>query len=138
MGNSHDIPTRRGSYIAATAEELATAGAGRRVGAVFNQRVLFPHRGQAELTADGLVLEHWEGRDDKLIEAAGVARVQRRFTSRYGRFLGGGSAEWGAPVIITETSGAEIYLLFDHHAFLEKSSNVDWHLDLITWLERAG
>lgn len=138
MGNSQEIPTRRGSYIAATAEELTTAGVGRRVRAVFNQRVLFPHRGQAELTRDGLVLGHWSGREDKVIEAAGVARIQRRFTSRYGRFLGGGSAEWGAPVIITETSGAEVYLLFDHHAFLEKSSNVDWHLDLLTWLERAA
>lgn len=138
MGNSQESPTRRGSYIAATVEELTSAGAGRRVGAVFNQRVLFPHRGQAELTRTGLVLAGWSGRVNKVIEASGVARIQRRFTPQYGRFLGGGSAEWGAPVIITETTGTEVYLLFDHHAFLEKSSNVDWHLDLITWLERTA
>lgn len=104
--------------------------------AVINQRVLFGHRGHAELLPHRLLLRNWTEGDDLEIAADHVATIQRKFTSHYGRFLGGGSAEWGAPVIITEESGREIYLLFDHRAFLEKSSNVEWHLDLVTWRER--
>lgn len=127
--------TRRGTYIAATARELRTAGAARRWAAVINQRVLFRHRGEAELRPDRLVLGGWS-ETDLVVRAAQVTKIRRTFTSLYGRFLGGGSAEWGAPVIIDAAPDLQIYLLFDHRAFLEKSSNVDWHLDLITWRER--
>jgi hypothetical protein len=27
----------------------------------------------------------------------------------------------------------KLYLLFEHHAFLEKSDNVEWHLALLEW-----
>lgn len=138
-----DTGSRRGTYIAATARELSTAGAGRRWAAVVNQRVLFRHRGQAELKPDRLVLADW-GETDLVVRTEQVTRIRRTFTSLYGRFLGGGSAEWGAPVIIDvapdqqSAPDLQIYLLFDHRAFLEKSSNVDWHLDLISWLERGA
>lgn len=113
------------------------ASVGRRWAAVINQRVLFRHRGTAELLSDRLVLGGWD-RADLVIGAEQVSRIQRTFTSLYGRFVGGGSAEWGAPVIIDTAPDLQIYLLFDHRAFLEKSSNVDWHLDLITWRAHHG
>lgn len=120
-------------YIAATAQELTSAGPLRRAAAVINQRVLFPHRGHAILRTDQLDLSVWDDDGTLVIAAKDVVRIDRRFTSLYGRFLGGGSAEWGAPVIITEKSERQTYLLFNHQAFLEKSSNVDWHLDLLSW-----
>ena len=137
MSSTGDTCTRRGTYIAATAEELITAGVGKRLAAVINQRVLFRHRGQAELLPDRLVLGGWDGVGSLVIRPSRVTGIQRRFTTHYGRFLGGGSAEWGAPVILDVGSDLTVYLLFDHRAFLEKSSNVDWHLELIMWMERS-
>jgi hypothetical protein len=124
---------RHGAYIAATAEELAAATFARRWAAAINQRVLFGHRGNAELSADGLVLRGWKQSEALTIERADITGLRREFTRLYGRFLGGGSAEWGAPIIISRVSGPDIYLLFDHRAFLEKSSNVEWHVALLSW-----
>ena len=138
MSSSRTGCIRHGTYIGATTRELTTAGPGRRLAAVINQRVLFRHRGRAELRADRLVLHRWSGTTDLTIRADQLTSIERRFTSHYGRFLGGGSAEWGAPVILHATAvDGGVYLLFDHRAFLEKSSNVDWHLDLVTWRERC-
>lgn len=136
MTEPRDSPLRTGTYIAATTQELINCGIGRRMAAVINQRVLFGHRGRAALLPDRLVLSNWTSAADLVVTADQVSTIRRTFTSHYGRFVGGGSAEWGAPVIITENSGLETYLLFDHRAFLEKSSNVEWHLDLLTWHER--
>jgi hypothetical protein len=138
MSDQRDMIQRGGSYIAATVGELDSAGIAARTAAVFNQRVLFPHRGRAELLADRLVLRGWDRNQALIIEAAQVTKIRRMFTGSYGRFLGGGSAEWGAPIIISRVTGDEIYVLFDHRAFLEKSSNVDWHLDLLGWHERTS
>jgi hypothetical protein len=124
---------RHGAYIAATAEELAAVTLARRWAAAINQRVLFRHRGIAELAADGLVLRGWKRSEPLTIAREDIAGLKREFTRLYGRFLGGGSAEWGAPIIISRVSGPDIYLLFDHRAFLEKSSNVEWHAALLSW-----
>jgi len=124
---------RHGAYIAATAEELAAVGFARRWAAAVNQRVLFGHRGDAELATDGLVLGGWTRSGPLTIARADITGLKREFTRLYGRFLGGGSAEWGAPIIISRSSGPDVYLLFDHRAFLEKSSNVEWHLALLSW-----
>lgn len=138
MTKPRDRPARSGRYIAATTQELITAGFAKRMAAVINQRVLFGHRGHAELLPRRLVLHTWTEADDLEVDADDVTAIDRKFTHQYGRFLGGGSAEWGAPVIIREESGREIYLLFDHRALLEKSSNVEWHLDLLAWWERSS
>jgi hypothetical protein len=37
------------------------------------------------------------------------------------------------PMILSRAGEPGVYLLFDHRAFLEKSSNVDWHLALLGW-----
>jgi hypothetical protein len=124
---------RHGAYIAATAEELAAATFARRWAAAINQRVLFSHRGNADLAADGLVLHGWKRSEPLTVARADITSLSREFTRLYGRFLGGGSAEWGAPIIISRVSGPDIYLLFDHRAFLEKSSNVEWHAALLSW-----
>ena len=125
--------TRHGAYIAATAEELGAVTFARRCAAAINQRVLFPHRGNADLAADGLVLHGWKRSEPLTIARTDITNLKREFTHLYGRFLGGGSAEWGAPIIISRTSGPDIYVLFDHRAFLEKSSNVEWHVALLSW-----
>ena len=124
---------RQGAYIAATAEELAAVSVARRWAAAINQRVLFGHRGDAELAADALVLRGWRRSEPLTVARADITGLKREFTRLYGRFLGGGSAEWGAPIIISRASGPDIYLLFDHRAFLEKSSNVEWHTALLSW-----
>jgi len=125
--------TRHGAYIAATADELAAATFTRRWAAAINQRVLFGHRGDADLAADGLVLHGWKRSAPLTVAREEITSLKREFTRLYGRFLGGGSAEWGAPIIISRVSGPDIYLLFDHRAFLEKSSNVEWHAALHSW-----
>jgi hypothetical protein len=124
---------RHGVYLAATAEELAAVPFGRRLAAAVNQRVLFGHRGDADLTADGLVLRGWQRSEPLTIAREEITSLKREFTRLYGRFLGGGSAEWGAPIVIARVSGPDIYLLFEHRAFLEKTSNVEWHLALLSW-----
>jgi len=126
---------RIGRYIAATATELSSAGPLKRFAALVNQRVLFGHRGEAELLSDRLELRGWNGSDALVVRPSAITAMRRTFTSLYGRFVGGGSAEWGAPVIISRASGPDIYLLFDHRAVLEKSSNVDWHVKLVRWQE---
>jgi len=124
---------RHGAYIAATAEELAAVTFARRFAAAINQRVLFGHRGTADLTTDGLVLGGWKRSEPLTIARGDITGLKREFTPLYGRFLGGGSAEWGAPIVISRVSGPDIYLLFDHRAFLEKTSNVEWHVALLSW-----
>jgi hypothetical protein len=124
---------RHGAYIAATAEELSAAAFTRRLAAAINQRVLFRHRGKADLTADRLALHGWTRSEPLTLARADITGLKREFTALYGRFVGGGSAEWGAPIIISRVSGPDVYLLFDHRAFLEKTSNVEWHLALRSW-----
>jgi hypothetical protein len=124
---------RHGAYIAATADELASVTFARRCAAAINQRVLFRHRGDADLTADSLVLHGWTRSEPLTVAREDITSLSREFTRLYGRFLGGGSAEWGAPIIVSRVSGPDIYLLFEHRAFLEKSSNVEWHVALLSW-----
>jgi hypothetical protein len=124
---------RHGAYIAATAEELTAVTFPRRLAAAINQRVLFCHRGDADLTADVLVLRGWQRSEPLTIARDEITSLKREFTRLYGRFLGGGSAEWGAPIVLSRVSGPDIYLLFDHRAFLEKTSNVEWHVALLSW-----
>jgi hypothetical protein len=125
---------RDGAYIAATDTELRNAGVASRGMALLNQRVLFRHRGEASLRPGRLELRGWEGGDPLVVTPGDLADVQRTFTELYGRFVGGGSAEWGAPIILSRTeSRPALYLLFEHRAFLEKSANVEWHLALLEW-----
>ncbi len=125
---------RDGTYIAATDTELREAGFASRGIALLNQRVLFRHRGEASLRPGRLELRDWHRGESLLVTPEDLTDVQRTFTKLYGRFVGGGSAEWGAPIILSRNENRpELYLLFEHHAFLEKSTNVEWHLALLEW-----
>ncbi|PSK97691.1 hypothetical protein CLV63_10784 [Murinocardiopsis flavida] len=125
---------RTSHYIAATADELRAAGPAAKVAAAIDQRVLFPHRGEAHLKPERLVFTGWDGDADVTVHRSEVTAVAREFTGLYGRFLGGGSKEWGAPIVLTLTEGAQVYALFDHRAFLEKTDNPDWERELRAWL----
>lgn len=125
---------RDGAYIAATDAELKNAGLASRGMALLNQRVLFRHRGEASLRPGRLELRDWHGGEPLVVTPGDLTDVQCTFTELYGRFVGGGSAEWGAPIILSRTeSRPALYLLFEHRAFLEKSANVEWHLALLEW-----
>jgi hypothetical protein len=125
---------RDGAYIAATDAELKNAGLASRGMALLNQRVPFRHRGEASLRPGRLELRDWQGGEPLIVTPGDLTDVQRAFTELYGRFVGGGSAEWGAPIILSRTeSRPALYLLFEHRAFLEKSANVEWHLALLEW-----
>lgn len=125
---------RNGAYIAATDAELKEAGFVTRGIALINQRVLFRHRGEASLRPGRLELRDWDRGDSLVVTPGDLTGVQRTFTELYGRFVGGGSAEWGAPIILSRTEGhPDLYLLFEHRVFLEKSTNVEWHVALLEW-----
>ncbi|MGO1838244.1 hypothetical protein [Microbacterium sp.] len=125
---------RSSEYIAALRTELADAGPAKRAAAMINQRALFPHRGQATLTADQLELANWDGQGSIVISQTSVRRVTRQFDKHYGAFVGGASAKWGAPIIIELKDGTVIYVLFNHRAFLEKTDNPEWEDTLLEWL----
>lgn len=125
---------RRSSYVAALRSELGSSTPARRATALINQRVLFPHRGDAVLDDSELSLTSWNNDGDLLITRDVISRVTRQFDDFYGAFVGGGSSSWGAPVIIEFTDGTAVYLLFDHQSFLEKTTNPAWEKDLLAWL----
>lgn len=131
---SNSSPVRRAPYLAALRSELGDNGAARRATALLNQRVLFPHRGEAVLDEEALHLSTWTDDTDLTITRDTVSRITRQFDDFYGAFVGGGSSAWGAPVIIEFTDGTAIYLLFDHKAFLEKTTNPSWEKELLSWL----
>ncbi|CAM5372664.1 hypothetical protein [Corynebacterium variabile] len=122
------------SYVAALRSELGDAGTGRRMTALLNQKVLFPHRGQATLDPTVLTLGTWNDGADLRITKDAVSRITRQFDDYYGAFVGGASSAWGAPVIIEFTDGTAVYVLFDHRTFLEKTDNRNWEADLLRWM----
>src|SRR4051812_30363403 len=71
---------RHGAYIAATAEELAAVTLARRWAAAINQRVLFGHRGDADLAADSLVLRGWARSEPLTIAREDITGLKREFT----------------------------------------------------------
>ncbi|MGO3053531.1 MULTISPECIES: hypothetical protein [Micrococcales] len=121
-------------YIAALRTELSDARATKRAAALINQRALFPHRGQATLTAEQLEFSDWGRQGSITIARESVRRVTRQFDQHYGAFVGGASAKWGAPIIIELKDGVVIYVLFNHRAFLEKTDNPEWEEALLKWL----
>lgn len=125
------------TYIAALRNELQSAGRRRRASALVNQKVLFPHRGQATLEPECLELDGWDDRGAIRISPSSVFRITRQFDSEYGAFVGGASSKWGAPVIIELTDGTAMYVLFNHRAFLEKTDNPHWEDLLLTWLRAS-
>lgn len=124
---------KSGNYVAALRTELTDAGSGRRALALLNQRVLFPHRGTANLFQDELELDGWDERGSIAVIRGSVSRIARQFDDRYGAFIGGGSSRWGAPVIIELQDGTALYLLFNHRTFLEKTDNPEWEAALLEW-----
>lgn len=125
---------RRSRYIAATADELRAAGPGAKVAAAINQQFLFPHRGEALLSPERLLFTDWDADSDVTVHRSEVTTITREFTELYGRFLGGGSKQWGAPVVLNLAEGPQVYALFNHRAFLEKTDNPDWERELRAWL----
>ena len=89
---------RTSTCVAALRSELGDAGTGRRMTALLNQKVLFPHRGQATLDGTALTLGSWNNGTDLSITKDAVSRITQQFDDYYGAFVGGASSARGAPV----------------------------------------
>lgn len=103
-------------FCAATPDELAAAGPVRRLSALVDQRLRFPHRGQLRLDRTALELGAW-----KRLVPGDVTRVTRGYVPTYRRFEAGGVRggfpslgmvrDSGAPLILKLRTGEPIVLI---------------------------
>jgi|GEM_PF-2921120 len=75
----------RDSVCAATLSELTAAGSLRRLVALADQRMRFPHRGEIRVSEQTVELGDWTQ-----IDPGGLVRVTREYVPSYGRI-----AAWG-------------------------------------------
>ncbi|MFK3671439.1 hypothetical protein ACI2IX_14830 [Leifsonia aquatica] len=121
----------RDDYLAATAEELKKARSSQRLAAIANQRVLFPHSGSIELTAEALTLGEW-----KTLQPRDVVHVAQEFIPEYNRFAAGGARggfpslgalkRTGAPLIVDLRTGERIVLLVGFEVLSGVTKNSSW------------
>jgi len=121
----------RSSYLAATVSELQRVKTLTRIIALANQRVLFPHRGELEMSTDALSFENW-----RTITATDLRSVTQEFIPEYGRFLAGGvrggfpslgiAKRTGAPLILNLSDGEQIVLMIGYKVFSGISQNSSW------------
>lgn len=106
----------RDTFWAATGQELASAGSVRRLAALADQRLRFPHRGELRLSRDTLELGEW-----RRLVPSDVRRVTRTYVAAYGRLAAAGVRggfpslglirDSGAPLLLDLHDGGSIVLL---------------------------
>jgi hypothetical protein len=106
----------RDTFCAATNHELASAGPVRRLAALADQRLRFPHRGELRVRADFLELGTW-----RRLAPTDINRVTRGYVPGYGRLAAGGVRggfpslgairDAGAPLLLDLRDGESIVLL---------------------------
>ena len=131
------------AYLGASEDELLTARTSRRVLAMADQRLLFPHRGALELSADTIDLAGW-----RTLTPAQVTSVELKFTATYPRWLAAGirgrnpSLGWfaslGKPLVVGVDNEAPLYLLLGFTWWSGTNQNRKWFARLVAWLGSAG
>lgn len=106
----------RDTFCAATNHELASAGPVRRLAALADQRLRFPHRGELRVRPDSLELGTW-----RRLAPTDITRVTRGYVPGYGRLAAGGVRggfpsfgairDAGAPLLLDLPNGESIVLL---------------------------
>jgi hypothetical protein len=127
-------PLAEADYIGATAHELSEKRAAAKIAAGIDQKTLFRRRGRIVLHPDLLVLTGWSDNGDLTLTRADITAAETRFTHLYGRFLGG-LLNAGQPLILntTQPSADELYLLINHHGFLETTDDRAWKKRIEQW-----
>lgn len=144
MGSSVSTPvsTLRGRFCAATVEELRDTSAVRRWTALVDQRLLFPHRGSIELTADRLELGTW-----RCLYPADIRGVSVNYVAEFSRFAAGGTRggfpslgnirNLGAPLILDLASGERLVVLIDYALWSGTNKAASWEPVIRDFLARS-
>jgi len=123
----------RAEYIGTTSGYLKSTTRVDYAKAMINQKVLFPHRGTAILHSDRLVLMDWTVNSDVTLYPSQIDSISNEFTQHYDRIIGGGVKKFGAPIILRQTNGEEVYLLLNYRWFWERTDNERWFAMLTDW-----
>lgn len=125
------LATMRHTFHAATADELRKTTALRRLWAIVDQRVLFAHRGEIELSEGLLRLGSW-----KSLTPDDVLDVSMGYLPEYGRFAAGGARggfpsfgvfkRLGAPLILDLRTGERIFVLIGFTWWSGTTKDTDW------------
>lgn len=126
------------SYLGATEGELLGAPLTRRLAAYSDQRRLFPHQGQLQLTPGTLVLGGW-----RVIRREAVADVRLTFTDAYRRSQAAGIrgnnasfglfGDLGKPLVLDLHDDEPVYLLIGFRWFTGINQARRWAPLLRTW-----
>lgn len=135
-----NITPLRDTFNAATVGEMRKHSAGRRIAALVDQRLLFPHSGALTLTREALQLGDW-----RTIRPGDVIDVTKDYIPEYGRFAAGGARggfpsfggikRFGAPFVLDLTSGERIVLLIGFTWWSGSSNDARWQ-DALTSFTR--
>lgn len=127
------------AYYGAVESELTQARRTQRFLALADQRRLFGHHGQLELSADAAVLGDW-----MRVARSDITRIELTFTSAYSRWMAAGCrgrtpsfgvfASLGKPIIITTQGRERLYLLIRPRWWSGINDNRRWHPRLLGWL----
>lgn len=111
-----DLIVFRDTFCAVTKHELASAGPVRRLAALADQRLRFPHRGELRVRPGSLELGTW-----RRLAPTDITRVTRGYVPGYGRMAAGGVRggfpslgairDAGAPLLLDLRDGESIVLL---------------------------
>lgn len=144
MGSSVDTPVAvlRGRFCAATIDELRDTSAMRRWAALVDQRLLFPHRGSIELTADHLDLGAW-----RCLHPADIRAVSVNYVAEFSRFAAGGTRggfpslgnirKLGAPLILDLASDERLVVLIDYTLWSGTNKAASWEPAIREFLGRS-
>lgn len=121
----------RADYCAATVDELRKNSPARRVAAIVNQRLLFPHRGTLELTSSRLAFGSWRS-----LTPGEITQVSMGFLPEYGRIAAGGARggfpsfgafkRLGAPLVLDLRTGERVVLLIGYTWWSGATENANW------------
>lgn len=130
-GGEPEEPLLRAGYRAATTAELRGARLSKRLIAIIDQRILFPHVGKVELARSALTFGGW-----RTLQPTDVASVSHRFVPEYSRLAAGGARGGfpslgvvkgaGAPLVLDLRTGERIVLLVDYKVVSGIATNRSW------------
>lgn len=123
--------TLHDTYHAATVDELRKNSSLRRLVAIVNQKKLFPHRGQIDLSDDLLRLGSWRS-----LTPNDIAQVSMSFLPEYTRVAAGGARggfpsfgalkRLGAPLVLDLRTGERIALLIGYTWWSGTTKDANW------------
>lgn len=119
------------TYHAATVDELRKNSSHRRLFAIVNQQMLFPHSGRIDLSDDHLRLGSW-----RTLTPNEIAHVSMSFLPEYGRVAAGGARggfpsfgalkRLGAPLVLDLRTGERIALLIGYTWWSGTTKDAHW------------